>query len=68
MASPFEQCSDCRGVFLDRGELDRMIDNESRRYEEPSRVVQPVPNYEYRNDHSFKKKKKHGFLSELFDD
>lgn len=24
-----EQCGDCRGIFLDRGELDRLIDAES---------------------------------------
>jgi hypothetical protein len=24
-----EQCTECRGVFLDRGELDRLIDAES---------------------------------------
>jgi len=24
-----DQCSDCRGIFLDRGELDRLIDAEN---------------------------------------
>jgi uncharacterized protein len=24
-----DQCSDCRGIFLDRGELDRLIDGEN---------------------------------------
>src|SRR3954454_12523211 len=25
-----DQCADCRGIFLDRGELDRLIDAERR--------------------------------------
>jgi Zn-finger nucleic acid-binding protein len=25
-----DQCSDCRGIFLDRGELERLIDAEAR--------------------------------------
>jgi Zn-finger nucleic acid-binding protein len=75
-----EQCADCRGVFLDRGELDRMIDAESSRYEQPSPPpAQAQPQYrdDYRdrdrhhyddNKYGYKKKKRHGFLSELFDD
>ena len=26
---PVDQCADCRGIFLDRGELDRLIDAEN---------------------------------------
>jgi Zn-finger nucleic acid-binding protein len=77
-----EQCTDCRGVFLDRGELDRMIDAESQQYEQPARPPAAAPQYreehrdEYRdrdkhydnNKYGYKKKKRHGFLSELFDD
>jgi uncharacterized protein len=28
-----DQCSDCRGIFLDRGELDRLIDAEDAHYD-----------------------------------
>ena len=28
-----DQCSDCRGVFLDRGELERLVDAEGAYYE-----------------------------------
>ena len=34
-----DQCSECRGVFLDRGELDRLIDAESRGYASPSEAA-----------------------------
>ncbi len=27
-----DQCADCRGIFLDRGELDRLIDAENTRH------------------------------------
>lgn len=77
-----EQCTECRGVFLDRGELDRMIDAESQQFEQPARQPMAAPSQyqdSYRDDdrgkqnydnnkYGYKKKKKHGFLSELFDD
>jgi Zn-finger nucleic acid-binding protein len=28
-----EQCAECRGVFLDRGELEHLVDAESAHYE-----------------------------------
>jgi uncharacterized protein len=28
-----DQCTECRGIFLDRGELDRLIDAEGSHYE-----------------------------------
>jgi uncharacterized protein len=28
-----DQCGDCRGIFLDRGELERLIDAEGSHYE-----------------------------------
>jgi uncharacterized protein len=32
-----DQCSDCRGIFLDRGELERLIDAEGAHYEKEFR-------------------------------
>jgi Zn-finger nucleic acid-binding protein len=32
-----DQCTDCRGVFLDRGELERLVDAESSFYGEGKR-------------------------------
>ncbi len=72
-----DYCPQCRGVWLDRGELDKMIersvtgssgqrlDNEtrehSRDYESSERYREP-----HREGH-YKKKKREGFLSDLFD-
>jgi Zn-finger nucleic acid-binding protein len=30
-----DQCTECRGIFLDRGELDRLVDAENRWHGEP---------------------------------
>ena len=65
-----DQCSDCRGLFLDRGELERLIDAEAAFNREP-----PAPRYEeehrgsddYRHSGGHPKKRKKHFLEELFD-
>jgi Zn-finger nucleic acid-binding protein len=72
-----DYCPQCRGVWLDRGELDKIIDrssgaspgqetdSEPRGY--PSR---PDPTHGHRDSHRgeyYKKKKREGFLSDLFD-
>jgi uncharacterized protein len=59
-----DQCSGCRGVFLDRGELERLVDGESAYYGEheskPDRS---------REEHGGgpRKKKKREFLSDFLD-
>ena len=64
-----DQCSECRGLFLDRGELERLTEAEHAYHREP-----PAPrydddrgygSYEYHGKH-YKKRRKH-FLEELFD-
>ncbi len=71
-----DYCPQCRGVWLDRGELDKVIersleasagqrvDYESRDYSNQHR-----PSHGYGEPHGkhYKKKKREGFLSELFD-
>lgn len=74
-----DYCPKCRGVWLDRGELDKIIersaDSAPRTSNEPRYDSRREPRYEDRghykqhDDHSYgyKKKKKESFLSELFD-
>ncbi|MDP5219320.1 zf-TFIIB domain-containing protein [Ruegeria sp. 2205SS24-7] len=60
-----DYCPQCRGVWLDRGELDKIIDR-SASYSAPP----PPPQHsrDDRSDHGYRKKKKRGgFLDELFD-
>ncbi len=79
-----EQCADCRGVFLDRGELDRMLDAEAR-YSEAPPTTRPATPWElvaprgghdrYYHDDDDRRAhdrsrhgRRRGWLGELFDD
>lgn len=74
-----DQCADCRGIFLDRGELERLIDAEAAF---STRGGQPQPDQgfeqpryrdrEYDDDDYYRGRDKHhrrrgGFLGDLFD-
>ena len=72
-----DYCPQCRGVWLDRGELDKIIDRStgaasSERVERDSRDYESRSDSRrehhdsYRGDH-YKKKKREGFLGDLFD-
>ena len=38
-----DQCTGCRGVFLDRGELERLVDAEGAYYEGATSAPTPAP-------------------------
>ena len=38
-----DQCTECRGIFLDRGELERLIDADSSFQDRASGPPQPAP-------------------------
>jgi len=74
-----DQCTECRGLFLDRGELERLVAAESSwRGGEPMPVKERYgerERYRPRHDddddhHSYHrpKKKRRSFLEDLFDD
>ena len=62
-----DQCSECRGIFLDRGELEHLVGAEGSFYArpEPQREPQHHDSFQYRGQYH-RKRKKH-FLEELFD-
>ncbi len=68
-----DYCPECRGVWLDRGELDKIIEKENASQASQQIVVQnapPQPFYkksedDYKREHYYKRKK--SFLSEIFD-
>jgi hypothetical protein len=65
-----DQCTACKGVFLDRGELDRLIDAEGSFYDAGRTPVSAMgrdDRYRQSDDSHRRGKKKHSFLSELFD-
>ncbi len=58
-----DYCPACRGVWLDRGELDKIIDRSAQAMAE----VQPSPPPQEYHRGGYKKKKRGGFLEDLFD-
>jgi uncharacterized protein len=73
-----DQCTGCRGVFLDRGELERLVDAEGSFYEERGSSREEPARQEYREERDFrrehgghqkphKKRKKESFLSDFLE-
>jgi uncharacterized protein len=75
-----DQCTGCRGIFLDRGELERLVDAEGSFYEERglSREEPVREEHEVRQERDFRqesggqrkpyrKRKKESFLSDFLD-
>ena len=68
-----DYCPQCRGVWLDRGELDKIIDRSlgAPPRQEDDREHRGHPGEHGRHDSHqggyYKKKKREGFLSDLFD-
>ncbi len=75
-----DYCPKCRGVWLDRGELDKIIERSGSANQAPtrpeSRAANVTPSERYRDDddddytydkNGRKKKKRGSFLEDLFD-
>ena len=76
-----DYCPQCRGVWLDRGELDKIIDRAAPQQPEPQQpepsFLTPQPQYQpqasgypqqgYDSRHQHRHHKRKGFLGELFD-
>lgn len=77
-----DYCPTCRGVWLDRGELDKLIAGnetmapanpmpeqrpEQRSYQQPSPYQDNRPQQHYDDNSHYKKKKKESFIGDLFD-
>ena len=57
-----DYCPKCRGVWLDRGELDKIIERNSDNKQSYDR-----PNNYFNNEKTYHKKKKESWLGEIFD-
>ncbi|HVF30433.1 MAG TPA: zf-TFIIB domain-containing protein [Pyrinomonadaceae bacterium] len=67
-----DYCPQCRGVWLDRGELDKLIAGGTERpgdsYERPpERTDDRRGSHSYDTTHGYKKKKKESWLGDVFD-
>ena len=61
-----DYCPQCRGVWLDRGELDKIIERSVSAAPPPPREA-PLGYPDERHSKPYKKKRRESFLSELFD-
>jgi Zn-finger nucleic acid-binding protein len=61
-----DQCGECRGIFLDRGELERLIDAESSHYEREYGGREEGRHEKQRGEKP-KKSKKRSFLENLME-
>lgn len=68
-----DQCTECRGVFLDRGELERLIDAESSHYErefsdrDRGYEDRPRRDHDEKREQKPRKSKKKSFLENLME-
>lgn len=68
-----DYCPKCRGVWLDRGELDKLVEAVPSSYDRPPSYDQPRHDdhdrgYDSRHhDPHYKKRKKESFLGDIFD-
>lgn len=60
-----DYCPQCRGVWLDRGELDKIIERSDSFGRPDGRPAVPVRGYD--DDRRYPHKRRKSFLSELFD-
>lgn len=61
-----EQCTDCRGIFLDRGELEWLTTAEAN-WSTPVARQAPTPQYPQAPQYGHGQKRRRSFLEELFD-
>ncbi|HMR55257.1 MAG TPA: zf-TFIIB domain-containing protein [Candidatus Doudnabacteria bacterium] len=75
-----DYCPTCRGVWLDKGELDKLVSSsensapaapapapQQQHYSEPPRYQEPRPAYSDDRSYHHKKRRKESFLGDLFD-
>lgn len=61
-----DYCPKCRGIWLDRGELDKIIEKSNNTPAEPRRSESNDSHYR-RDDYQKPYKRKKSFLEEIFD-
>lgn len=61
-----DYCPDCRGIWLDRGELEKIIERSAEHYSKKENYGSDQKKYDPDYDKRYPKKKK-SFLGDLFD-
>lgn len=62
-----DYCPQCRGVWLDRGELDKIIERSQSALAPAAPAPAPMQPQQYVQQPAYYKKRRKSFLEELFD-
>lgn len=62
-----DYCPQCRGVWLDRGELDKIIEKSNDELNSRPAYRESYPERKHDDDKYYKHKKRKGLLGDLFD-
>ena len=62
-----DYCPTCRGVWLDRGELDKLVERSTAGAPAPAAQPTGASSWPQRHDHDQRHKRRKSFLEELFD-
>jgi len=64
-----DYCPDCRGIWLDRGELEKIIERSAEHYSKKENYESDYKRYGYGDDNHKRnpQHKKKSFLNDLFD-
>lgn len=62
-----DYCPECRGIWLDRGELEKLIEKEDNYNESHYERREKTRNEDYNNGKHLRKRKKESFLEDIFD-
>lgn len=62
-----DYCPNCRGIWLDRGELEKIMDNTASHYSSRDNYERDYKSYGYGHQHGHHPKKKKSFLDDFFD-
>ncbi len=62
-----DYCPNCRGIWLDRGELDKIMENTADHYAKKDNYEEDYKSYGHQQQDSRYPKKKKSFLNDFFD-
>ena len=62
-----DYCPRCKGVWLDRGEIDKIANIQSRYEQHYQKYHRGSTEYDYDDDDYYNRRRKRGFLGDIFD-
>lgn len=62
-----DYCPECRGIWLDRGELDKLLEKENHNKNYHTEEIHNEEKYHNESKNKPSKKKRESFIGEIFD-